>query len=1006
MTNTSRLYFHFPDSGAPPVMLARSYCGWEGMPSLWRLLLADATPGAPLPISTAGNAATASIEVSALAAIDKLQFFADYIAGHPLLYRLPELPVFLDSALVFLRERLAQFPAREAGKILLVAQDAEGGLPDTGLMQDIEVDWLDIQIFAEENSYHGLDEVLGFAGSRHSFERWEAWPGLFGLDTLEHEYFSRLEYSLYWNKYLPPPDAMTYKQFVRSGVRARSHQMADQTEDPLPSAWSRLKGMVKSLVGAPQAPLPIDESEDEGEEEDDESEQPDDNPWLHEAFKPVTIDGKIGLRFDPEYGTDYHTELSGADDNCATLALAAEWDEIIPAYGHRAWARRDGLWGVIALRRHCTVLMAPCAERIVFGSRDARPYAVKDGRCGLIDPESGSWTLAPDYDDMVWCEESFKEAWHVRQGRHWGVATIEGVLMQPCVYDSLVIDNSDFQLRDHGWKALRDGRAGWITFAGQLDVACEWDDVKPFIPDRLYTASRGGRWGLIASDNQQWVPCDYLSVAPLALARHVRQSKPGAMWWFPSDFWDREHEVPAAVAECDPALSNLLVAVRTDSGMGVVDQAHRQLVPCRYRAIAPAQSGDYHDGRWLRVTAHDGRQGLWSVAAGAEIFACEHEWLDVFAGPRIDHPVVGTMNEARYQLWNIDGTAACDASFLWLSAEGWNHDNDISEGVDDYERGKIAKDWRRGKAVRAAQDLDGEVRLVFVLPGQGVMSEQEALEQDYLATGNREAALKLAKGYRDGFHQVQDLELARLWAARACGHVAPPPLANAKHYPPYCFTRPVALVDTEVEPANEVAHEDADEEGPAPAYDVNYVEPERDTDEPDEEDEDLYEEAAYELARMLNEGIGGPRDAPLALHWIHGAAYGTGRTGNTHAPTWLLLGKLLLDEDAGPVDVPQAFAVLSQIDAPSLNEGEACFYRAICLRRGLQGAPDLAGARELMVRADASGVAPAAPALAEMLAEMAATVSGKQARLLTREAAYYAQKAAAAQEQRAADRRC
>ncbi len=164
-------------------------------------------------------------------------------------------------------------------------------------------------------------------------------------------------------------------------------------------------------------------------------------------------------------------------------------------------------------------------------------------------------------------------------------------------------------------------------------------------------------------------------------------------------------------------------------------------------------------------------------------------------------------------------------------------------------------------------------------------------------------------------------------------------------------------------------------------------------DDDDEDDDDLREDCAHLYAKMLDEGLGGPRDAPQARRWAIAAAYDGYRT---HAPWWVRLGKLLLDETAGPVDIPTAFGVLQHVNAPSLNEGEAAYYSACCLRKGLDGRPDLEGARALMVRADACGEPLAAPALADLIREIAKGKGGKEARLLSAEADYYAQKAEAA----------
>lgn len=1008
MSHTSQLYFHCPDAGIAPVLVANSHCDWAGMPSLWRLILTDAEPCPALPIGHAGKRAPAAIEVPGRDAIERVKYLYFFVSHHPLLHRIPELTVYLRSVEDFLLERSRTFTVQQEKTVVLVAQQSDGKAPDPGLLNDMRCDWQVLEQFVAAKEHHGLDDMLGFTASRQSFGQWRSWVKLFGLDTLNHPYFTRLEYSLYSDQYLGAPDATSFQQFVRNGNRA--------SEDAKRSAWSALKGMVQSLGGLrkapaePQAPSDDDVRAEEPDSDDDDAS--DEGPldrenWFCEAFRKVRVDGKIGLRFIPSEAAAYHTAFDTTDDAHGTdpdaLALAAEWDEI-RAYSHdRAWARRDRLWGVIDLRRRCSVVMAPCFEKL--GEHGA---CGKGGRYGLVDPRTASWSLPPEYDQMVWRQRGGGSLWHLRQGALWGVADVHGTLKQPCIFDSLASDKSGkHRLERFGWQAMRGGRAGWVNYDGDLDVPCEFDQIAPCDSKHLYAVKRDGRWGLVVK-GQQWVPCDYLSVAPLALARNVRQYRHGNMWWHPSSYWESQHELPDALAACDPALVNFIIAVRTENGMGAVDQAHRPLVPCIYKDIAPTQSGMHVDERWLRVTAHDGRQGLWSVAAGAEIFPCEHEWIEVLVGPSVEQPLVGTVRDGRYRIWSLDRTRAFEGSFLWLSADEFNTDGDLDEGVGEYERGPIAQNWRKGKPVRAAQDAgNGDVTLVYLLPGQPVLSEHDSAVLAFMETGDRKAALTLAEGYFEGFHRAKDFEKARLWAGRACGYEPPPATAQRKQYPPYRYVLggvpptpafsallgashlpqqaarrergvaghnpyfvKVAEVDGEQDPYNDYA--DADGEGKF--------------------DEDLYQDSASLFARMLDQGLGGPRDAPHARHWAQCAAGASG----THDKVYLQVGKLLLDDSAGPIEVAKAYRILEEIDAPSLSEGGACYYRGCCLRIGVNGAPDLEGARVLMVRADACKVALAAPALAELLTTMAATAERETAKLLLGEAAYYAAKAKAA----------
>lgn len=536
-----------------------------------------------------------------------------------------------------------------------------------------------------------------------------------------------------------------------------------------------------------------------------------------------------------------------------------------------------------------------------------------------------------------------QEVWNgvntfVRQGALWGLQDY-GQLIHPCVFDSMEQEyHDDYALRTKGWQVRRAGRAGWLTPQGALDVACAWDAVVPCYAAGLYCVERDGRWGLVARGDRQWLPCEYLSVRPLALARHVAQPVFDDFHPGKDSEWPPELDVAATLARCKPAASNLYIEVRSASGTGLVDQANRVLVPFAYASLDAPQHGKFRDPRWMRLTAGDGRHGLWSMALKREVLACEHEWLDMVVGPDLADPLVATFADQRFRLWNGDGTAAFEGSFLWLCAWLDHYTAPGATCADKLSKELIAPAWIEGTPIRAARAEDGypDGRLMRLQRGQPMRPEREILLEAWEAKGDRLSALRLSSSARYGFCEPKDDAAGRLWAARACGH--------------------------EAAPATAVVGEQA-------------------------RDSYHLDQAATEFAQMLENGWWGERDAVLAREWALRAAR---QGGNDHA--WLMAAKLLLDESAGPVDPVAALEAVRMIEPGSWTGNQAGLYLAQCLIDGLGIAPDWPAARQLLYRADSSRMRQAAPTLAGLLRKMAQQAAPGEAAALRSEADYFERK--------------
>jgi hypothetical protein len=964
MSKPTCLYLHLPDAELAPDLLASTNTIWEYLPSLWRILLAGGTPGDTVPpLSGVPGLPTQTMQAPAQQAIERLAAFNTFLLGHPLLHRIPSLPVLLDSAHDFLSERLAAFAPQQREQVLVIGQiganDWPADMPEYA--QELDEMWQQIESMAQTRQYHTLDDVLDFAPSRHSFKQWRSWAHFFGLETLSDPYFAQLEYGGYWTHYHAAPAVKPYRK--HQDARPDSNADAGKVSE---GSWNFLKGAMR-LVGlfpkassykgtgylaetsaayrdANEAGHPSAASLAEKQTADDATElEPsvEFKEWSYTGYHPNEVDGKFGLR---------RMTVSGDTFQLNEWVLPPEWDDIILPRTSTAWARRGSKWSLIALAAPCTVMLDACCDDVLSYDYARTTCIVKnDGLFGLFNSHDGRWIAPAEYEDITCWDDTGTSYWRVRRGQHWGMLDQSGEELQPCVFDSIEHDvRDDYSYKKLGWQVLRDGRAGWITSECEWEVSCQWDEVRPCLAPGLYEVSRAGRWGLLARGDPQWIPCDYLSVAPVAMAAHYGPVDTDKWGLLDDCIWPDRVDVPSYIAGSHPGRANVLVAVGTASGVGLVDQKNRPLVPCIYQSVTPAQSERFQDPRWLIVVAHDGRHGLWDMELAREILPCEAEWLGMVVSPHLARPMVWTVDQERHRLRHTDGSAAFDAEFRWIDGDYHEPFKREQDHFTRFATGQLTQLWDKGESVTAmlAGVNDEPDRLVLLLPGQAILSEHDSLTQAFMARGDRQAALRLANSYLSDRYQPKNMALARLWAGRACG------------YEP-------ALVTWQA---------------PVP----------EDEDKHRKQQNDLLEESARMFAGMLYQGAGGAQDLVLARHWAEVAANIDGH--NTDAETIVVLAKILLDDSDNREDMARACALLEAIDAPSLCEGIACYYRAECLRAGDCVEQDWDLALELFVRADACGVYQAADDIANLLREMATALPMKTARLLMREADYYESK--------------
>jgi hypothetical protein len=935
----SRLYFYLPGSSAE--LLAEDHCYWQYMPSLWKVLIANGTPlGDLAPLSGERALPTQTIAAPAHEAIARLEFLTELIQFHPLRHQLPNLPVLLDGVRSFLDERLACFPAQQRDRIMVAAQLGTNAHDEDSAEVNARLcnDWLLIEATGADGQFHDLEDALGFARGRRGITEWEAWTNGFGLSTLAHPYFERLEIVPYSDEEHNAPATRSYQSYQARHFpqQAKASQRARPRESKLKSAWLIFCGLLVYAFRRARGA-----SHDSALERHDDGGAPDENDlneadyrdlaekWRYTGMFPDFVDGKVGLCAVEEHGDELTRGAS---------IVAPDWDEIDFPKAGSVWGRRGGTWTLIGLDDLASTVVAEvCCDEVVEYDHDGGICIARIGQqVGMVSAYERRWAAPAIYDEIK-CDEYNSGYWRVRRGALWGVLDDSGQVRHACEFDSIEPDIREYPYTELGWRVERAGRVGWIDRACEWQVDCVWDEIRPSMAKGLFAVARQSRWGIVASGNRAWIPADYVSAEPVAMGPLAGPPQEDPLF-LDDTIWPDE-PVPAFVAAHDQSQALLLVVVGTEHGMGVVDQANRIVVPCVYRDIAVARTHALQDSRWLCIVDQNGRHGLWDIMAGAEILRCAHDWLEVIVAPLLQ-PMAATFDDGRYRLWHLDGSPAFAGAFRWVSSERrFEADVVLDRDESRYRTGQIAEEWSEGKEVRAAMIIDGEAdRIVLLKPGQPVRDEYAALAQAYQQDGDISAAFQLAAQYRYGDGVARDDVLARLWAGRACGH--------------------------EPRPAT-----------PAPA------------------DSDAQIDACLLFSELLYEGLGGPREPALARHWAEQAVAHQGKHSDRLAP--IALAKTLLDPQAGPVDHVRAHELLEPAEGKALNDYDACYYRAVIHRDGLGVRQDWTKARDLLGEADDGGYEPAARALADLLKKMAIVAPKAQARQLMQEADYYATKASA-----------
>jgi hypothetical protein len=944
-------YLHGTDDTRAAELVARHDGDWASLGSALRLLMAQSqiVPAWIAPRDANGTAGPTCLSVPATDAIERLEHLRHIVEQHPLLPEIAALPHYLKGAVAFLRERVARHQHGHGGQVMLVGQyegdeEQEGFRFNLPLRQELhDALWDEIQRIGVQETHHELDAELQFDSAYLGFVDWEAWTKCFGLCEFQHPYFSRLSDAAYWH--------------------GESHALGDLRYESFDPALERKRTQNRLLQAR----------------------------WAGTDYEPCQENGLWGLQHKRDEEVDDETQAR------PEWALAPEWHELRrdAARGDAVWARRDDLWGLLRLGQPCQLVVPPSFERVVddvLESGDGEGVELsgdatvvrQHGRHGVVSSADGRWLAPPQYDEVgppsggmrrvrQCCSHGFVNsegacavpvaytdardfdpftmhypsplAWVSRDGL-WGLVDKEGELAQPCQFEGFERPaNDDGAL---GWRVLCQGRVGWLNADGSWAVPCEWEAVMPYqgfrSPRGLFEVVREGRHGVVAQGGDTWIACEYQGVQPIGVVAHALAEQhewDGVCHRAP---WPDDGDMSRYLATRDAAQAQLLFAVQAESGCGVVDQANRLLVPLVYRKVEAFDDLNDHDPRWLRLIAHDGRHGLWDMAVRAETFPCSFDHLAVISAAPSVVPVVVSVRRVvpehddlpsfRCGLHLTDGSPACEGDYLAIDLEelGYQWNRPAVRGLTASHCASIARTWAQGGAIRALQHRDGgPAQRVWLRPGRPPVPDAVWLQRQF-QRGDLNAALVLARSHLDGFAQALDEVQARRWLARACGHEDTP------------------------------AHA-----GEAPA------------------------EAMLLFARMLCQGRGGPADFPLARQWAQRALEAPSTATAEEAA--VLLGMLLLDERAGPIDAPRAIDVFEGVGDRGLCAGEANFRLGLCLRDGVGTERDFGQALKKLECAETNHCPQAAAVLIDLLQTMVETAADPEDAAAWHERAFhYAQK--------------
>jgi len=695
---------------------------------LWCLLLANAeVVPAITPPQEEMQTPQSGLRVNAEVALANWQLFCDFIQQHPQQYRVPALGTYLAAVADYLRHVADELGQGLSELWLQGDLDAVSGPFDANVESRIA--------FWKWNADSRLEELQAGTDDLHDitlvldFEDLDEWVRTFGLDSLDHPYFSALG---------------NLDEFEEDGTSFAAFHEQEEEEEPV-DPWRGHN--YRAITAAGKTGMVASDSEDDAWHVP---------PQWDEIRPDLYSFVRVWVRRAERWG------LLRIEPT-AELLFDAQFDAVVDsAAGDLVVVCKDGAYGVLDIDERTWRVPAVHEElrqesRSLFRLRQGDLY-------GYLD-EHGAVVVPPRYEQThpfggYGLFDAPGVAW-VAQGGLWGLIDTTGRELQPCRFSRVEYREE----HDHrGWRVWQEARQGWVSANGELSIACEWDEVDCF--DRyadayeaegIFRVSLNGKQGLLPTEGDWRIPCQYDEIEPLGVG-------PGAPP-LPADRWrmypgPEEGSAAAYIAGGNSEQSRLLIRVTNEQGTGVIDEAERQVVPMADWSIETIGNDNLH---WLSVCEAEERCQLWSVLKREPALPGWHAGVSALALPN-QPPLMLTFERLpqeyqRYSLqwwWGAEQPAIA-GRFLGLS----DQDEFFTPYLGNSEREALIEAWGKNEAVFARELLaDGSVRLVFIRPGQPAIDAMDEWARRY-QQGDLGAALARARA-------TADVAQAYLWAQRAC----------------------------------------------------------------------------------------------------------------------------------------------------------------------------------------------------------------------------------------------
>ena len=633
------------------------------LPSLWQVLLADATPQ-PRAREIVGGDSTQWIASDASTSMSRYAQFMSLIARHPSYLRVAGLDRYLQAACDYLEETLAHWRVTDVTAPVLCL-DLGRLPPDPVTAQAIDYT-SQLQAFRRElaaimhaGDCERIEALLRFPARRLRFTDWRAWSGMFGLAQFEPHYFSAAfrqpfpecfadhDYDEFGSEAALSHDRYRVRRGACWGVAT---DLAGQGGFVLQPEWDRIlrtghadselvwvqRGGRYALASCADGRLLSEVSLDE----------------VHGFQHGVAI-VRVGARY-------------GLLDTTGAWRLAPDLDEI-HAFAH----------GLAVARSH--------------------------DKFGYIDV-SGATAIALQFDGA----DDFNAAGSARITLHGrgGLLRRDGRLALPATFDRIEW-SGDFS----GWLCERDGTVMLAHANGDRWIDAGWTVMEVLVPDRWIRAWRGECVGLLSWSGELLLPCEFQALA----LRAVASATPANAQISRSRRWALQ-KIRAAL-QAAPVTSRHEIVARRDARLGLFDAQLRLAVPfefARIEGLEPQVEGELHLNipDLVRVMSLPGaaapRVGVWSIAQQRCVVPCiyDYVWICLFDAAGRYGYIVGNRNpkrgyatKGRYRvgLLQADGSVLVPQHYAWIAEPTPLNRDDAMLDI----RSTLYHYWSRGASVRA-----------------------------------------------------------------------------------------------------------------------------------------------------------------------------------------------------------------------------------------------------------------------------------------------------------------